>query len=369
MHPRTLRVAVLAIVVACTGACSDEDTGTGPETDVRPFLAGTIDDPQIGLVIASLGRTLTMFHLGAPDERRTVALGASSSVTPVGLSVHGTQVLVPLGNAASVALIDAANERVERFFLFSEGNTSGSAWVDDRTALVSNLVTDQVGRIRVDQAEDRIQELVDVAPAPADIVMADGRAFVVSGNLGDDFLPLGNGVVTVLDTAELEILGTIDTGDSNPQYAAVGPDGLIYVVNTGDFFTPGTMAIIDPTSLERLDLIEGVGVGPGAITIDDQGLAYISGFFFGTIVFDTKTRTFVRGLDDPVCAPLSGGGCRGAFHARADQDGDLYQAFFGSPGEGLAPFTFVYRSGSFALTDSIESGLGPAAVEIRTFGN
>jgi hypothetical protein len=360
---------LIAFLVTTTAGCSDEDTGTGPEPEVLPFLAGTVDDPQIGIVVASLGRTLTMFHLAAPGERRTIPLGASSSVTPVGLSVRGTRILVPLGNAASVALIDAAAERVERFFLFPAGNTSGSVWVDDRTALVSNLVSDEVGRIRLDQAGDEIEESTRVAPAPADIVMAGDRAFVVSGNLGDDFLPLGNGVVTALDPGTLEVEATIDTGDSNPQYAAVGPDGLVYVVNTGDFFNPGTMAVIDPVALERVDLIEGMGVGPGAITIDARGLAYVSGFFFGTIVFDTKTRSFVRGPDNPVCAPVAGGGCRGAFHARADIDGDLYQAFFGSPGEGLSPFTFVYRSGSFALADSIESGLGPAAVEIRTFGN
>jgi hypothetical protein len=369
LHHRPRTAWIIALFLAATTGCSDDDTGTGPEPDVLPFLAGTVEDPQIGIVVASLGRTLTMFHLGAPGERRTIPLGASSSVTPVGLSVRGTRILVPLGNAASVALIDAATERVERFFLFPGGNTSGSAWVDDRTALVSNLVSDEVGRIRLDQASDAIEESAAVAPAPADIVMAADRAFIVSGNLGDDFLPLGNGVVTALDPETLEVLGTIDTGDFNPQYAAAGPDGLLYVVNTGDFVDPGTMAVIDPMALERVDLIEGMGVGPGAITIDARGLAYVSGFFFGTIVFDTKTRSFVRGPDDPVCAPIPAGGCRGAFHARADNDGDLYQAFFGSPGEGLAPFTFVYRAGSFALADSIESGLGPAAVEIRTFGN
>jgi DNA-binding beta-propeller fold protein YncE len=354
-------------VILASAACGSDDTATGPDPAEPPFLAGTQDDPQIGLVVASLGRTLTMFQLGDPEERRTIALGASTSVTPVGMAVRGNRILVPLGNAASVALIDATTERVERFFLFASGNTSGSAWIDDRAALVSNLVSDQVGRITTDQSGDAIDQLVDVAPAPADILLAAGRAFVVSGNLGDDFLPLGNGIVTALDPTTLEVLGTIDTGGSNPQYGAVGPDGRLYVVNTGDFFTPGTMAVIDPVSLERTDLIEGMGVGPGAISIDDRGLAYVSGFFFGTIVFDTTRRSFVRGPDDPVCAPLEGGGCRGAFHARADRDGDLYQVFFGSPNEGLAPFTFVFDAETFALADSVPADGGPAAVAIQVF--
>ena len=127
------------------------------------------------------------------------------------------------------------------------------------------------------------------------------------------------------------------------------------------------MAVVDPATQARVGLVEDVGVGPGAISIDDQGLAYISGFFFGTLVYDTETGVFVRGADDPVCAPIAGGGCRGAIHARADRNGRLYQAFFGSPSEGLAPLTFVYEAGTFALTDSVSAGEGPAALAIAVF--
>ena len=365
---RTCRTLVLLLLTLAMGC--DDDTATGPlPEDERSFLEGTEEDPQIGLVVASLGRTVTLFQLGDPAERRTVPLGASSSVTPVGLAVRGTRVLVPLGNAASVALIDAEAEGVERFFLFPSGNTSGSAFLNDGAALVSNLITDQVGRVEFDQEADAIEVVVDVAPAPTDIVVVGDRAFVVSGNLDENFAPLGNGVVTVLDGATLEVEGTIDTGDTNPQYAALGPDGLLYVVNTGNYFDPGTMAVIDPSTLELVDLIEGVGVGPGAITIDAQGLAYISGFFLGTVVYDTGAGAFLRGPENPVCAPIAGGGCRGASHARAERGGDVYQTFFGSPSEGLAPFTFVYEAGTFALADSIAAGEGPAAVAIEVFEN
>jgi hypothetical protein len=45
----------------------------------------------------------------------------------------------------------------------------------------------------------------------------------------------------------------------------------------------------------------------------------------------------------------------------------VYQAFFGSPSEGLAPLTLVYEPGTFALTDSISAGEGPAALAIQVF--
>ena len=110
-----------------------------------------------------------------------------------------------------------------------------------------------------------------------------------------------------------------------------------------------------------------MGSGPGSISVDDAGLAYISGFFFGTLVWDTETRTFVRGPDAPVCAPLPGGGCRGAFDARTSDDGTLMQVFFGSPSEDLPAHIFTYSPGTFALTDSISVGVGPTSLRIHSF--
>lgn len=366
MNVRTrIALPLIALVLVLTaGACDDGDP-VGPAD--RPFLEGAGDDPQIGVVVNSLGRSLTLFQLGDPGEQRTVALGASSSVTPVGLSIRGSRAAVPLGNAASTALIDLESRRTERFFLFPEGNATGSAFVGDGALLVANLLDDYVGRVELDQEEDAIAETVDVTPAPTWIEVRDGRAWVLSANLDEESNPEGDGVVTALDPATLEVEGTVSTGGTNPQDAAFGPDGLLYVVNAGDYASPGTMAILDPATMERVELVEGMGTGPGSITIGDDGLAYVSGFFFGTVVWDTDAGKFVRGPDDPVCAPLEDGGCRGATDADVDASGRLYQAFFGSPQEDLDPWIFVYEPDGFTLTDSIATGAGPTAVQIRSF--
>jgi len=163
------------------------------------------------------------------------------------------------------------------------------------------------------------------------------------------------------------VLGTAQTGGTNSGAAAVGPDGLVYVVNTGDYVGDGTVTIIDPQTMRAEATVGGFGAGPGSIHIDARGLAYVSGFFTGTVVWNTRTRAFVRGVANPVCAPLAGGGCRGAFDVSTDVQGNVYQAFFGSASEGLAPYIFVYRPGTFALADSVAAGNGPAAVEIRAF--
>ena len=117
---RFRRLALLW-VVAASGACSDDPVDPGP----RGFLEGTESDPQIGLVVNSTGKALTLFQLGDPAETREIPFGPSSAVTPVGFALRGTIALVPLGEAASVALVDLEGLSIDRFFTFPAGNATG----------------------------------------------------------------------------------------------------------------------------------------------------------------------------------------------------------------------------------------------------
>ncbi len=284
------RPLALLSILAVTGACGDDLVDPGP----RGFLEGTEDNPQIGLVVNSTGKALTLFQLGDPSETREIPFGASSAVTPVGFELRGTSALVPLGEAASVALVDLEAETIDRSFTFPAGNATGAAFVDDNTALAANLIDDYIGKFTFDQADAAITDTVQVPPAPTSIVMAGGRAFVVSGNLDETFTPLGNGLVTVIDPATMTAVDTIEVGGTNSSAAAVGPDGLVYVVNTGDFVGDGSVTVIDPATLAVVDTYGGFGAGPGAISIDDDGRAYVSSFSTGTVVWDTGTQTFLR---------------------------------------------------------------------------
>jgi hypothetical protein len=217
----------------------------------------------------------------------------------------------------------------------------------------------------VGQSSDAIAITVPVASSPSAIAVAGGRVLVVSANLDVTFTPRGNGIVTAIDPKTMQLLGTATMGGTNSNDAAVGPDGLLYVVNTGDFVGQGSLTIVNPATMQVVATIPNMGVGPGAISIDASGLAYISSFVSGTLVWNTKTRAFVRGPDNPVCAKLANGSCRGAFASSTNQAGDVYQAFFGSASQ--APYIFVFRAGAFALSDSIAAGTGPTSIVIRTF--
>jgi len=358
----TLR-ARRAFVFLIAGAAACGSDSTAP---IAPgFLGGTSSNHEIGLVVNSTGKALTMFQLGSPSTTKQIPLGSSSTVSPVGLSIRGRRVAVPLGDAASVALINLETAAIQRFFTFASGNATGSVFVDDTTIIAANSALGTVGRMTVNQVSDAIGASAPVAPQPTAIQFAAGRALVVSANLDNNFVPIGNGIVTAIDPKTMQVVGTATMGGTNSSDGAVGPDGLLYVVNTGDYVAQGSLTIVNPATMQVVATVPNMGVGPGAISIDANGLAYISGFFSGTIVWNTKTRAFVRGPDSPVCAKLGNGSCRGAFSAATNAAGDIYQVFFGSTTQ--QPYVFVYKANSFALSDSIAVGVGPAAIAIRTF--
>jgi hypothetical protein len=127
----------------------------------------------------------------------------------------------------------------------------------------------------------------------------------------------------------------------------------------------GSLTIVNPATMQAIATIGNMGVGPGAIAISSSGLAYVSGFFSGTLVWNTVTRAFVRDANNPVCAKLSNGTCRGAFAAAPNAAGDLYQVFFGSATQN--PYVFVFKGSTYALSDSIAVGTGPASIAIKTY--
>jgi hypothetical protein len=357
-------LAPVALSLLALAACDDSSTGRNAS-----FLDGTADEAEIGVVVNSLTRSVTLFQAGSPDTQRQIPLGASDLITPTTAAIRGRRVAVPLGGGASVAVVDLDATRVERVFTFPGGNATGVAWLDDNTVVAANLVHDYVGKFTLDQQNAAITDTTYVTQAPTTVVTVGNRLFVVSSNLDANFQPAGDGVVTVLDGATMDIVGTVTVG-RNPQYAALGPDGKVYVVNSGAFGvdTEGSVSIIDPTALAVEATVPGFGSFPGAITIDGDGKAYISSFDYGTVVWDTQTRTFDRGPDDPLCAPVqSTGACRGAADATVSEDGTVYQAFFGT--QALPAQIFLYRGPNYDLVDSVSAGAGsgPISIDVQSF--
>ena len=92
----------------------------------------------------------------------------------------------------------------------------------------------------------------------------------------------------------------------------------------------------------------------------------MSSYFYGTLVWNTATRQFVRGPANPLCAPTLGS-CRGAAHAAVAADGTVYQAYLGTVTD--PPRLFVYRrqGSDYAAAETLSAGSGPLWVDVRAF--
>ena len=365
------QIAALCALASSIAACSSETPGTGPATPL-PFLSGTAADPGIALSVSSSRNALLMVQTGAPATRVELPLGASSTVTPVDLSVRGTKAIIPLGNAASVALVDLTNARIERFFTFPSGNATGSAWLDDSTAIVCNQSSNYCGRIRTGRTANTIPDTVKVAEFPSSVLVVAGRVFIVSSYLDANYAQIGNGIVTELSATTNRVVRTFTVGP-NPQYAAASADGTkLFVTNSGDYgANNGSLSVINLTTNTAEMPIAGFGDFPGPISIDAKGRAFISSFNFGTIVWDITTRTFLRTPANAVCARRTNAAgasvCRGASDAMVAPNGNLYQSFFGSSGQALPSYLFVYDGTTLALKDSVAMPLGTNNIRVQTF--
>lgn len=361
MLSRSFRLFLAGTATVLVAACAND------EALDRPFLEGTTTDPGIAIAVGSIGTTLHMLQTGNPDERREIPLGTSSTITAVGFSIRGHMAAVPLGNAASVALVNLETETIERYFTFPSGNATGSAWVDDQTVIACNQLDDVCGRFTVGQAGDAMTLSDVLTPFPTAVATFNGRVFVVSSNLDDNYVPAGPGVVTELDPTTLAVIRTFTVG-LNPQYGAIAGDGTLYVVNSGDFGTvEGSLSVIHlGTNTVDDDEVAGFGSFPGPLDIDANGRIVVSSFSYGSVVWNSLLGSFIRAADDPVCAP-DDGGCRTASSAAFAPNGKLYQAFFGSAAGGQPAYYFVYNGATFALEDSIPVPIGPAGLEVVSF--
>jgi DNA-binding beta-propeller fold protein YncE len=366
--PQARIIGALTVSLALVGC--GETAGTGlPEAS--PFLQGTTSDRGIALSVSSLRRSVLMVQTGSPNTRLEIPLGASTTITPVDLSVRGTRAAVPLGNAASVALLDLNVARVDRVFTFPSGNATGSAWVNDSTFVVCNQTDDYCGRVRVSQTALTIADTVRVTQFPTDVVVSGGRVFVVSSNLDENFAPAGNGVVTELSAATNRVVRTFTVG-RNPQAITPSTDGTrLFVTNSGDFGSAnGTLSIINLATNTVDAPVTGFGEFPGPVTVDASGRVFVSSFDYGTMVWNSTTRAFVRGTGNTVCARLtgtSGTPCRGASGAAVALNGNLYQAFFGSAAQSQPSYLFVFDGSTFALRDSVPMPVGTNSVRVLSF--
>ncbi len=282
-------VRALALLALFLFAC-DDGGPSGPPIPERV---------EVAVVVNSQDRTITVFPTDDPAPTTTIGLGPDGS--PVTVAAQGSMVAVPLGVVPAVAIVDLDAQAVVRTVALSEGSgATGVAFVNDSIALVANPNLDTVTPVNVRRGT--LGTDIPTGGFPQAIVTAGDIAFVLNAELGPDFQPVRSGTLTVVDGQSLAVVGTIELTGFNPGGAAVGPEGRLYVVNSGSFGQGnGSLSVVSTTALTELEHHPGFGDFPSGIAVGGPaGNVFVSSFAYGIAVWDPVPREFVRPPDDSI---------------------------------------------------------------------
>ncbi len=273
---------------------------------------------EVLLVVNSTASTLSVVPVEAPDKGVTVPL-TGTTPTPVGVSARKNIAIVPLGLDNAVAVVDLRSATVLRTVpLPDNSGATGSTVIDDSIAYVGNPNLNSVSR--VNYLTGATSE-VPVGVFPQGLVFTRGKVFVLNGNLVN-FAPAGPSWITVVDPTTNARAGDIDsiplTGQGNAGFADVAPDGLMYVMNTGDYVSgEGRLSVVDPLARTELASHAGFGTGPGNVASDGNAHLFISSFAEGVMEFDLDSNKVVLGAGHGIQVP-------GNSAVAADSKGRLY---------------------------------------------
>lgn len=334
--------AVFALLIGA--ACSDGSTPTGPDPVV-------LDPIEVGVVVGSVDLSLTVFAVDSPSVTRTVGLGADGS--PVGVALRGSLAVVPMGIAPVLVVVDLRGTPSTTSIALRAGSgATGADFANDSIVVVANPDLNTVTPVNINSGT--LGDDIAVGVFPQFVRTIGNRIYVLNANL-ENFAPAGPSSVTVLDAATLAVVATIELSGENAQSAAVGPDGRLYVVNSGTFFgNNGTVSVVDPTTNQEVSHHLGFGDFPGSVAFGADGNLYVSSFSYGVAAWNPTDATFVRGPDDAIDPAAEGSSSGLGF----DASGRLYVL---SP-ECQLPSTANRVTASFTLELSIPVGICPLAV-------
>jgi hypothetical protein len=306
-----IRLRFLATTAAAVLALGCADTNA-PEPDPTEVL----------LVVNSTANTLSIAPVENTGPVVTVPLGGTTP-TPVGVSARKSIAIVPMGLDNAAVVIDLRTASVIRTVPLPEhSGATGSAIVDDSIAYIGNPNLGSVSRVNYLTG---VTTEVPTGVYPQGLVFTRGRVFVVDGNLDKsdpNLAPAGPSWLTVINPETNARDGGNDsiplTGPGNASFTTVGSDGLLYVMNTGNYFSgEGRLSVVDPLARTELSSHAGFGTGPGNVATDGGSHLFISSFSEGVMEFDLDSNKVVLGAGHGLQVP-------GNSAVAADSKGRLY---------------------------------------------
>ncbi len=339
-----LTTALLAIPpLLLLGACDDDPAGPSPSAE-----------NEVAVVLNSVERSLTVIPVDDPAGAYTVAVAPEG--TPASLAARGGIAVVPLGTYPFAAVVDLVARRVLHTVALPAGSgATGAAFLNDSIVLVANSDLNSVTPINVLRG-DTLRSIA-VGVYPQEIVAAGGRAYVLDAQL-ENFSPARPGTITVID-GSLAPVATIPLAGLNPGSGAFGPDGRLYVVNSGSFgAADGSLSVVDVAMRREIGHHTGFGDFPSGVAVA-SGRVLVGLYGAGIVEWNPTTGAFARGPADP----LTPGGIPPVADIGFDSQGRLFAL---NPGACDAPGAVYRISAAGAVEAQAATGLCPFSLAFTT---
>ena len=345
-YSRTLLLGTSLLGALFLTACGSDST----EPPLPPETA------EVGVVLGSVDRSLTIFEVENPTRTRIVGVGPAGG--PVTMALRGNLAAVPLGIVPAVAVVDLKEGILVRTVGLPQGSgATGAAFLNDSIVLAANSDLNSVTPINV-LAGTRGSDIA-VGRFPQAVVVEGGRAFVLNAEL-EGFLPDGPATVSVIDIESLTVTSTIQLSGENAAAGGVGTDGRLYIVNSGSFGAAnGSLSVVDLTGLTEVEHHPAFGDGPGSLALDPLVRVFVGAFSYGVAVWDTSLDAFIRGPADA----LAPGGVPSTSGVGFDEAGRLYTL---TPGICDSPATANRHDGAYDVEITIPVGICPFAIAFTT---
>ncbi len=303
------RLCLLGLALAA--ACSDALEQTSSAGQVIAVVNSA--DNTVSFVSAN-DLSVRTVDLQTPAGRGTTAAG------------RGSTVLVPLGPADSVALINNAGlcttgtcvRPVVLFPLTKGSGAMGVAIQDDSIAWVANPKSNRATRINYRTGDT---STIPVGITPQAVAITRRTLYVVNANLNGS-APAGPSSISWMPLLPVvpNVLPTISLTGTNAQFAVVGEDSLLYVVDRGSpGARDGKLSIVDPVTNNEVVVINALGELPGPAVFHPSGRLLVASEQEGILEINTLTRTVVLG---PGRGIKPGG--HGVAALALDQGGRIY---------------------------------------------
>ena len=306
-------IATLVVGAALAAGCAEPNPFPPPPDEVL-------------LVANTTAATLSAVPVSATGPGTTIQL-TGSSVN--GLDALGPIVIASLpGDDAADLLNLIVMSVVMTMDLPAGSGATGVAVVNDTVGYVANPNLNSITQIDL-VTGDTASLMVGVYPQG--LISTRGSLFVLNGNVTPCGQPgglcsLGSSWLTVVDPLTNTLASGTDSiplvGPGNARYAAIGSDGLLYVMNRGTT-TDSRLSIVDPVGRQEIASFGGFGRGPGQLAGDRGERILISSPSEGVMVFNTRTRSVDRGAGNGVAIPENSGiAVDGSLRTYAIQSGD-----------------------------------------------